>query len=179
MADDWQFFGNSLRDVYSHLGSICHVTLKSGKYYSGHLYNVDPETLTLLLLLLVQAPEDKEGKVDLQQDCKTIVSIRQHAIKDFSIDKSSASGKLKVEDMDRLVPVSASLASPESILARKAQLIELLRSTRIPIVTTDEDPVVHILNSAHVRPPYLPSSVDCPNPVIRERVKAIIQELQQ
>ncbi|KAG0333334.1 hypothetical protein BG000_009252 [Podila horticola] len=81
--------------------------------------------------------------------------------------------------MDTLVPVSASLASPESILARKAQLIELLRSTRIPVETTDEDPVVHILNSAHVRPPYLPSSVDCPNPVIRERVKAIIQELQQ
>ncbi|KAG0352593.1 Gem (Nuclear organelle) associated protein 6 [Podila minutissima] len=176
MADDWRFFGSSLRDVYSHLGSTCHVMLKGGKDYSGHLYNVDPETLTLLLL--VQAPEDKEGKVD-SQDYKTIVAIRQHAIKDFSIDKSPASRKITMEDMDKCVPVSASLASPESILARKAQLIELLRSTRIPVETTDEDPVVHILNSAHVRPPYLPSSVDCPNPVIRERVKAIIQELQQ
>jgi hypothetical protein len=81
MADDWRFFGSSLRDVYSHLGWTCHVTLKSGKDYSGHLYNVDPETWTLLL---VQAPEDKEGKVD-SQDYKTVVAIRQHAIKDFSI----------------------------------------------------------------------------------------------
>lgn len=154
MADDWRFFGSSLRDVYSHLGSTCHVMLKGGKDYSGHLYNVDPETLTLLLL--VQAPEDKEGKVD-SQDYKTIVAIRQHAIKDFSIgmftlstiasrlynirlllnkrifdriDKSPASRKITMEDMDKCVPVSASLASPESILARKAQLIELLRSVR-------------------------------------------------
>lgn len=82
MADDWRFFGNSLRDVYSHLGSTCHVALKSGKVYSGHLYNVDPETSTLLLVL--DPSEDKEGKVD-SQDYKTVVAIRQHAIKDFSI----------------------------------------------------------------------------------------------
>ncbi|KAF9381105.1 Gem (Nuclear organelle) associated protein 6 [Podila verticillata] len=173
MADDWRFFGNSLRDVYSHLGSTCHVMLKSGKVYSGHLYNVDPETSTLLLIQ--DSSEDKEGKVD-SQDYKTVVAIRQHAVKDFSIDKSPVGRKLTVEDMDTLVPISASLASPESIHSRKAQLVELLRSTRIPVETTDEDPVVHILNSAHVRPPYLPSSVDCLNPVIRERVKAIIQE---
>ncbi|KFH70272.1 hypothetical protein MVEG_03123 [Podila verticillata NRRL 6337] len=173
MADDWRFFGNSLRDVYSHLGSTCHVTLKSGKVYSGHLYNVDPETSTLLLIQ--DSSDDKEGKVN-SHDFKTVVAIRQHAVKDFSIDKSPISRKLTVEDMNTLVPISASLASPESIHSRKAQLVELLRSTRIPVETTDEDPVVHILNSAHVRPPYLPSSVDCPNPVIRERVKAIIQQ---
>ena len=40
-----------------------------------------------------------------------------------------------------------------------------------------DDPIVHIMGSAHVRPPYVALSIDCANTVVRERVRAMVQEL--
>ncbi|KAG0344055.1 hypothetical protein BG004_004780 [Podila humilis] len=182
MADSWRFFGNTLQGVYSHLGAHCHVSLTNGTAYQGYLYSVDPETSTLLLVVLDQegsplAGDRVEDSVQMPDSPVVVVAVRQHAIKDFSINKSPESRRLTMEDMDKYVPISSQLLNKEAVHARKTRLVESLRSKRIPVESTDDDPVVHIMASAHVRPPYLPSTVDCPNRVISERVKAMVQEL--
>lgn len=53
----------------------------------------------------------------------------------------------------------------------------LVEQKRIPVESRAEDKVVHIMSSAHVRPPYVGSSIECSNTVMRERVRAMVQEL--
>ncbi|KAF9135256.1 hypothetical protein BGW39_003936 [Mortierella sp. 14UC] len=50
MAEEWRFHGHTLREIYTRMGFPCQATLANGKTFSGHLYNVDPETFTLLIL---------------------------------------------------------------------------------------------------------------------------------
>ncbi|KAF9092791.1 hypothetical protein BGX23_003904 [Mortierella sp. AD031] len=67
MSEAWQFHGYTLGEIFSQLGAPCQATLVNGKSFSGHLYNVDPETLTLLILRLPQGQEhvqESEGKDD-------------------------------------------------------------------------------------------------------------------
>lgn len=53
MSEEWKLHGYTLREIYNSLGFPCQATLANGRTFSGQLYNVDPETLTLLIL---QAP---------------------------------------------------------------------------------------------------------------------------
>ncbi|KAF9281428.1 hypothetical protein BGZ68_006643 [Mortierella alpina] len=198
MAQAWRFFGSTLRDIYTQLGTPCHATLLNGKIYSGYLYNVDPETETLLILQLQEPQESREqqqsndqrqtepplndAEVRAKQDFSTrkaqsMVAVSRQATKEFHID-SSASDRLTLQEMDSLARVLSTLGSPEETKARKAKLVSSLQAKRIPVETSEEDAVVHILNCAHVRPPYNASSIECDNSVVRERVKGMIQDIQ-
>ncbi|KAI7823630.1 hypothetical protein BC939DRAFT_161912 [Gamsiella multidivaricata] len=222
MAEEWRFFGCTLRDIDSQLGARCRATLTSGKEYTGYLYTVDPETQTALILLRQsQEPDQKQsqehhfqnqgqdqpqkqqsldGEQQIQapsEDQKhmlcptgldervlwTIVAVRQHALKSWMCPDGNTSDRLSLEEMDTITHISSGLSSPTVIQARKEALVEMLRSVgglkRIPLETTADDPVVHIMTSAHVHPPYLAQSVECPNEVVRERVRAMVQGLQQ
>ncbi|KAF8935051.1 hypothetical protein BGZ58_005283 [Dissophora ornata] len=96
----------------------------------------------------------------------------------FAANQSPGSDRLSLEEMDAIAHISQTPSSPAEIEARKSRLVAMLQSKRIPVETAAEDPVVHIMGSAHVHPPYLPMSVDCKNTVVRERVKGMVQELR-
>lgn len=130
MSDEWQFHGCTLREIYNSLGFLCQATLTNGKTFSGHIYNIDPETFTLLILQVppTQAQEQeqsseqtsvgKDGSSSQDQEPTqtqaqvspstnqipsnttatmsaskhggarpTMVAIRQHSLKTFSIGK--------------------------------------------------------------------------------------------
>ncbi|KAF9937414.1 hypothetical protein BGZ67_001310 [Mortierella alpina] len=197
MAQAWRFFGSSLRDIYTQLGTSCHATLLNGKTYSGYLYNVDPETETLLILQLKDPQESHEQQQSEEQSqtepplndaaeaekqdsrkrtAQSMVAVSRQAVKDFCVD-TGASDRLTLQEMDSMARVLSNLGSPEETKARKDRLVALLQSKRIPVETTEDDAVVHILDCAHVRPPYSASSIDCDNRVVRERVKGMIQDM--
>ncbi|CAO3564409.1 unnamed protein product [Mortierella alpina] len=198
MAQAWRFFGSTLRDIYTHLGSPCHATLLNNKTYSGYLYNVDPETETLLILLLQDPPASREQQQSTERDqtdpslshaadaerqddgkrtALSMVAVSRQAAKDFHID-SLASDRLTLQEMDSLARVLSDLGNPAETKVRKDRLVASLQAKRIPVETSEDDAVVHILNCAHVRPPYNMSSIDCDNGVVRERVKGMIQDMQ-
>ncbi|PKK74617.1 hypothetical protein RhiirC2_738470, partial [Rhizophagus irregularis] len=56
-------------------------------------------------------------------------------------------------------------------------LILLFESNRIQITYTNDDPVVHILDRAHISPPYVISSIECNNEIILQRVKEMMVQL--
>ncbi|KAF9950317.1 hypothetical protein BGZ70_001428 [Mortierella alpina] len=199
MAQAWRFFGSTLRDIYTQLGSPCHATLLNGKTYSGYLYNVDPETETLLILQLHNPQASREENLSTEQGqtdpplshaadaakqdvgkrtAQSMVAVSRQAAKDFHID-SLASDRLTLQEMDSLARVLSNLGNPEDTKARKDRLVASLQAKRIPVETSEDDAVVHILNCAHVRPPYNVSSIDCDNRVVRERVKGMIQDMQE
>ncbi|KAF9101651.1 hypothetical protein BGX27_011388 [Mortierella sp. AM989] len=190
MAEQWRFFGCTLRDIHNQLGSFCSATLLNGIEYSGYLYSIDPETYTLLMLQRKQKESSNEQSQDQNKNGEagagstsgeaswTMIAVRQHALKAWTFSDSTASDRLTLSEMDTIAHISQTLGNPAEISARKDRLVTLLRSKRIPVETTAEDMVVHIMNCAHVRPPYLAVSIDCSNAVIRERVKGMIQELQ-
>ncbi|KAK3820512.1 MAG: hypothetical protein JOS17DRAFT_346843 [Linnemannia elongata] len=60
MSEEWKFHGYTLHEIYDSLGSPCQATLANGKTFSGHLYNVDPETLTLLILQVPPTPTPRQ-----------------------------------------------------------------------------------------------------------------------
>ncbi|KAF9950686.1 hypothetical protein BGZ72_007696 [Mortierella alpina] len=198
MAQAWRFFGSTLRDIHTQLGTPCQATLLNGKTYSGYLYNVDPETETLLILQLQEPQESRErkpskdqsltepplidaadaGKQDFgQRSAQAMVVVSRHAVREFRID-TSASDKLTLQEMDSLARVLSNVGSAEETKARKDRLVASLQAKRIPVETSEDDAVVHILNCAHVRPPYNASSIDCDNGVVRERVKRMIEDIQ-
>ncbi|KAI1297783.1 hypothetical protein EDD11_006931 [Mortierella claussenii] len=161
--------------------------------YTGHLYSIDPETRTALILLhqeqkqtqSITATAEPHGAEDaVRADKKldvpvlwTMVAIRQHALKAFKLEDNTSSDRMSFEEMDTIAHISHKLRDPAEIQERKDKLVAMLRSKRIPVETAAEDPVVHIMNSAHVHPPYLPVTIDCDNGVVRERVKGMIQAL--
>ncbi|KAF9362766.1 hypothetical protein BGX34_005542 [Mortierella sp. NVP85] len=197
MAEEWSFFGCTLQDVHSKLGWPCVATLVNGSEYSGYLYNIDPETRTLFVLKRkspnrpsqqdqvisrgkepMEAPIGHETKVEAGE-AWTMIVVRQHALKTFEFQVDHSSDWLSVEDMDSIARIPHALIDPAKISARKESLVTMLQSKRIPVEWSAEDAVVHIMNSAHVHPPYLPSTVKCANGVILERVKGMIQELEE
>ncbi|KAG0213057.1 putative choline transporter, neither null mutation nor overexpression affects choline transport [Mortierella sp. GBA30] len=138
MAQEWRFFGRTLKDIHSHLGAPCHATLLNGKTYSGYLYNVDPETYTLLILQLQEQPENETQtqshaghEVDTKQDTVkrglSMTAVRRHATKEFGID-TSTSESLTLQEMDSMVRVLSNIGSPEQVKARKDRLVASLQS---------------------------------------------------
>ncbi|KAG0002758.1 hypothetical protein BGZ65_002346 [Modicella reniformis] len=197
MAEEWRFFGFTLQDIHSKLGSPCVATLV-GSEYSGYLYNIDPETYTVFILQRLcqgqgQGQDQGQGLTQEQvahgdnietnvkenHEAWDIVVVRQHALKGFEFQNDSEPDNLSVEEMDSIARVPHALIDPAKIKARKEGLVAMLRSKRIPVETSAEDAVVHIMNSAHVHPPYLPLSVECANGVMLERVRSMIQELHE
>ncbi|KAG0262046.1 hypothetical protein BG011_000399 [Mortierella polycephala] len=185
MAQEWSFFGCSLRHVHSQLGSRCQATLLNGKVVSGHLYNVDPETETLFIL---QTSNDQQNHVpgtiaagprdNSKDSVRAMVAMRKPFISEFHIADDSKNDKLELDEMDAMAHISPQVGSVAEIKARKGRLVAMLQSKRIPVETTDEDAVIHILHCAHVHPPYLPSTIGCQNSVVRDRVESMLQDLQ-
>ncbi|KAG0227971.1 hypothetical protein B0O80DRAFT_497919 [Mortierella sp. GBAus27b] len=197
MAEEWNFLGCTLQDIYSKLGSPCVVTLTNRSEHSGYLYNIDPETYTLFLLKrqdqgqtqdqrpdqeqqhVQEGPEDKVETGDADnKDAWTMIVVRRHALKSCIFQDEPDLDRLSVQAMDSVARIPHALADPTQIGDRKRALVAMLESKRIPVQVSDEDAVVHIMNSAHVHPPYLPSTVKCANGVILERVKGMLQEFQ-
>ncbi|OAQ31508.1 hypothetical protein K457DRAFT_124144 [Linnemannia elongata AG-77] len=248
MSEEWKLHGYTLREIYNSLGFPCQATLANGRTFSGQLYNVDPETLTLLILQAPPKPtptqeQSSEQAKDIiletseqqqqQQECPlpenpkkpqdqeptqtqtqaqvspstkqhpkqdatlattvgtqsvrpTMVAIRQHALKAFSIDTSATEGsRLTIETMESLAGLpSPPSISPVDIESRKQSIITMLDSQRIPWKTTggegerkEEGEVIQLaVGGARIKPPYTTSSVDCPNKVILERVQGMIRE---
>ncbi|KAF9124506.1 hypothetical protein BGX30_000910 [Mortierella sp. GBA39] len=246
MSEEWRFSGHTLREIYNSLGSPCQATLANGKTFSGNLYNVDPETLTLLILQVPPTPtptqerspekakdtiletsEQQQQERPLPEDARkvqdqeptqtqtqaqvslstdqqptsnatlatnggtqsvrpTMVAIRQHALKTFSIDTSASEGnRLTTETMEALAGLPAPPnISPVDIESRKQSIITMLDSQRIPWKTTggegagkEEGEVIQlVVGGVRIKPPYTTSSVDCPNKVILERVQGMIRE---
>lgn len=92
MAQAWRFFGSTLRDIYTQLGTPCHATLLNGKIYSGYLYNVDPETETLLILQLQEPQESREQQqsIDQRQTEPLLNDAEVTAKQDFSTRKAQS-----------------------------------------------------------------------------------------
>ena len=76
----WSFFGASLRDMHQNLGASCIATLHNATIYKGKLYSVDPETKTLLLLMITKDPRE-DTSVD--KAGTTMIAVRHHALRDF------------------------------------------------------------------------------------------------
>ncbi|KAF9199064.1 hypothetical protein BGZ49_010868 [Haplosporangium sp. Z 27] len=141
MAEQWRFFGSTLQDIHSQLGSTCHATLLNGIKYTGYLYSVDPETYTALLLL--NRKKESDGNPPHSQSEKdttetalnkegawTMVAVRQHAIKSWECSESTSSNRLSLAEMDTLAHIAQILGDLEEINARKDRLVALLRSVR-------------------------------------------------
>ncbi|KAG0373519.1 hypothetical protein BGX24_011598 [Mortierella sp. AD032] len=157
MSKEWQCHGCTLREIHDRLGFPCEATLANGKTFSGHLYNVDPETFTLLILQLPppapplqersleQAKEadkdttvakyEQESEVTVdelqqQQPRPTMVAIRQHALKALFIDTTgTAENRLTIETMETLAGLPAPpKISPVDIESRKRCIITMLQS---------------------------------------------------
>ncbi|KAG0295102.1 hypothetical protein BGZ98_001516 [Dissophora globulifera] len=177
MAEEWRFFGCTLQDVHCKLGSPCLATLLNGKVYSGYLYSVDPETHTVLILLRQnQERAESTGPPDVGGPW-TMVAIRRHALRSWECSDDAGDDRLGLAEMDVFAHIALKLDDPAAMEARKERLVAMLRAKRIPVETTADDAVVHILGSAHVRPPYVPMTVECANAVVRERVKGMVQQL--
>ncbi|KAF9902624.1 hypothetical protein BX616_001870 [Lobosporangium transversale] len=188
MNEEWQLFRNTLREIYVQLGSFCNVTMLNEKMYSGYLYTVDPETRTVLILQQQRYHQERsqERQPSIPSNERsvlgsvwTMVAVRMHAMKDLEFQDNKGLGRLTLEEMDSIAHISRKLYDPADIQSRKNRLVAMLRTKCIPVESTADDKVIHIMNSVHVHPPYVSESIECANDVIRERVKGMILRLQE
>ncbi|ORY04627.1 hypothetical protein K493DRAFT_52144 [Basidiobolus meristosporus CBS 931.73] len=153
--------------ILANIGSKVRVTLKEGGIVEGGLFNLDPSTYSLFLIQKIpdETAESSKGKV---------LVILEHAVANleilegetlFSSDQLSS---LLLEEVAKY-----DLGSSE-LERRKAILMEHLKESRVPAITTPEDRTVHIMDSAHVDPPYISTSVRCDNDVVKQRVQKIL-----
>ncbi|KAG0733899.1 hypothetical protein G6F57_005372 [Rhizopus arrhizus] len=82
---------------------------------------------------------------------------------------------LELKEMDDEIiknpPVELNRSNLES---RRHQLTEFFKKNRIPIECEKE--VIHVLGSADIRPPFVITSVQCENELIRKRVRDLMIE---
>ncbi|KAK3842069.1 MAG: hypothetical protein J3R72DRAFT_443577 [Linnemannia gamsii] len=97
MSKEWQCHGCTLREIHDRLGFPCEATLSNGKTFSGHLYNVDPETFTLLILQLPPpAPPLQERSLEQAKE----------ADKDTTVAKYEQESEVTVDELQQQQPRS-------------------------------------------------------------------------
>ncbi|KAI8877698.1 hypothetical protein K501DRAFT_197614 [Backusella circina FSU 941] len=149
-----------LEDIVASLGCYTTVSLKDQSEYSGYLYTVDPEN----------------GHVILYTPEQPVTVIMSHVLDMLSIDTDK---KIEIESMDQAMHYEGKMYDKVWLDQRRDDLIQLLEKKRISIQYEANEPVIHVLRSARVEPPYVATCVFCDNDLIRKRVRDIVLELSR
>ncbi|CAG8564755.1 16529_t:CDS:2 [Funneliformis caledonium] len=155
------------------LGKLCTIKLKNNeKGLKGYLYNIDPVTSTIILLQV----ENNSIENELPSKYKILV-IMHHVVSEFKVNNEE--NGIPRHLLDKMINqrIEDFKHDSEKMQQRKENLISLFESNRIQTNHTKDDPVVHILDRAHVSPPYVISSIECDNDIILQRVKDMITQL--
>ncbi|CAG8501736.1 11710_t:CDS:2 [Paraglomus brasilianum] len=166
-------YGFTVDQIERELGQRTTVRLASGEEIDGYLYNVDPITHTIFLLRLESKSMDKET---LPPKYKLSVIMR-HAVAALQIQDGD--DRLSQTVLDSVISDEAKgyFQNSEKIQQRKEKLISTFTKNRIQITHTPEDPDIHIMDRAHISPPYVPDSIQCDSEIILRRIKDIITQL--
>ncbi|RIA87031.1 hypothetical protein C1645_828371 [Glomus cerebriforme] len=145
------------------LGKLCTIKLKNNEDLKGYLYNIDPVEIDYI-------------ENELPSQYKILV-IMNHAVLEFKVnnEKNGISRHLLDEVVNQRIEDFKN--GSERMQQRKNNLILLFESNRIQITYEKDDPIIHILDRAHVSPPYVISSIECDNEIILQRVKEMIAQL--
>ncbi|CAG8492875.1 2913_t:CDS:2 [Ambispora gerdemannii] len=150
-------YGLTFIEIEASLGQKVIVHLKNGEIIDdGFLYNVDPVTFTVLLL--------------------KILAIMQSIVESLEVKTGGTRDSISKEKLDSLITtrVRDFANTSEKMKARKRDVISFLKSNRIQVIHTPEDPIIHIMDRAHISPPYVPDSIRCNNEIMLKRVKDLI-----
>ncbi|CAB4491773.1 unnamed protein product [Rhizophagus irregularis] len=146
----------TLGQIEESLGKLCTIKLKNNeKDLKGYLYNIDPVTLTIFLLQI----ENDFNKNELPSRYKILV-VMNYAISEFKVNNEENGISRHILDNVVNQRIEDFKNESEKMQQRKKDLILLFESNRIQITYTNDDPVVHILDRAHISPPYVISSIE-------------------
>ncbi|KAF9976589.1 Gem (Nuclear organelle) associated protein 6 [Actinomortierella ambigua] len=160
--------GYHLREIYRGLGAPCRIDALRGKVYEGHLHSIDPQTHTVMLIQLPKG--DSDGQASL-------IAVRHVAILKVTIDFDSQD-RISIEDMDRYMSIPPQLEmidTPELAKERRAKLVQLFESHRIPVEATEGETSIRIMDAVTIHPPYDVASIDGPSTVVRDRVRDMVR----
>ncbi|KAG9298339.1 hypothetical protein G9A89_002827 [Geosiphon pyriformis] len=163
-------YGLTFIEIAKALGNSATVHLKSGRKIDGYLYNIDPTTFTILLL----KGEFSESK---NPNEFKIFAIMNHAIDKLQV--KSTEDSIQKETLDSLINtrIEEFAVDSEEMQQRKKSVISLFESNRIPVKYSLKDPTLHIMERAHINPPYVSDSISCDNEIILKRVKEMISQI--
>ncbi|KAG0269841.1 Gem (Nuclear organelle) associated protein 6 [Actinomortierella ambigua] len=162
--------GYHLKEIYRGLGAPCRIEALKGKVYEGHLHAIDPQTHTVLLIQLPNSNSDSQVE---------LIAVRRDAITKVTIDFDSKD-RISTEAMDRFMcspPQLGMIDNPELAQERRAKLVQLFESHRIPVDINQGDDIttiIRIMGVVTIQPPYDVASIDAPSAVVRDRVRDMV-----
>ncbi|KAI8577776.1 hypothetical protein K450DRAFT_250787 [Umbelopsis ramanniana AG] len=150
-------------EIVASRGNLVTALLSTNESQSGYLYAIDPVGGTVILK---HETEDK-----------AIVLLRHH-VKSIQVNADNRLSQSQLEDLLASGVGAESLKhDSEAMRQRKQQAINLLESNRVPIKYSSDDKDILMLDSARLTPPYVPTSIQCDNSIISERISKIIQSM--
>ncbi|CAG8466125.1 10227_t:CDS:2 [Ambispora leptoticha] len=177
-------YGLTFTQIEASLGQKVIVHLKNGEIIDdGFLYNVDPVTLTVLLLkegsgegenVYKDSPPRKFKIIAIMQSI--MESLEEHEQNQTKVKTGGAQDSIPKEKLDSLVTtrIHDFVNTSERMKARKRDVISFFEANRIQVIHTPEDPIIHVMDRAHISPPYVPDSILCDNEIMLKRVKDLI-----
>ncbi|CAG8584603.1 11678_t:CDS:2 [Acaulospora morrowiae] len=160
------YFGNlTYIKIYNELlGTLVTVKLSTGKTLEGYLYNVDPVTFTIILL------QAENFDTDSPLSGYKVLVVMSHAVAEFKVNDEVEAIPRHLLDSIVAKKVEDYSIDSEKMRQRKERLISLFTSAT-------NDSTIHIMDCAHIAPPYVDSSVECENEIVLKRVKDMMTQL--
>ncbi|CAO3620980.1 unnamed protein product [Cunninghamella blakesleeana] len=131
------------------------VTLNSGLIKEGYFYTMDPDKKSMILY--------NEGDA---------IVLLGHAIKEYQFDRGKNMDRVELEN--KIQCSTNPIPTLEQLKERKNHLIHYFDKHRIPITYSENDPVIQVLESARVLPPYVITSIESDNVILLKRVRDLI-----
>ncbi|KAI9307188.1 hypothetical protein BJ944DRAFT_238067 [Cunninghamella echinulata] len=141
--------------MIENVGHWITITLTSGLRKEGYFYAMDPDKKSIILFNQDQA-----------------IVIFGHAIKEYQFDKEKKMDRVELEN--KIHCSTNQIPTKEQLKERKMGLIQYFEKHRVPITYSNNDPVIQVLESARVLPPYVITSIESDNIILRKRVRDLI-----
>ncbi|KAG2182481.1 hypothetical protein INT43_007411 [Umbelopsis isabellina] len=151
-----RLYGLTPEEIITACGHLVTVKLQNNDTQSGYLYVIDPFNKSVIL---------KHETQDI-----AIVILRHQVVSiEANYDQPAKLMFVTNPEEEDINEDSAAMKN------RKQNAIELLEASRVPIKYSTEHTVIQILDTANLYPPYVPTSIQCDNPIIRKRVSDLLQ----
>ncbi|KAJ2963502.1 hypothetical protein NQZ79_g1493 [Umbelopsis isabellina] len=155
-ASEILLYGLTPEEIVNACGHFVTVKLQNNDIQSGYLYVIDPVNKSVIL---------KHETQDI-----AIVILRHQTVSiEVNYDQPAKLAFVANEEAEDINEDSAAMKH------RKQIAIDLLKASRVPIKYSTENTVIQILDTASLYPPYVPTSIQCDNPIIRKRVSDLLQ----
>jgi len=137
----------------------CITISKSEKVVSGFLRTIDPVEGHLVIF-----------DIDDQKNIQFIQIVTSRCVKELKILQRNA---CSLDMVNNLFSENKTELDLEELQNRKKNIMQLIKSNRLPFVENDDDSLL-IASSATINPPYAIDDLVCKNDIVLKRIRQII-----